>query len=109
MYIKRDTTGSITTASLDADGGTAEFIADDSPELLEFMETNKPEAHQLLKDSDAEIARVMEDVINLLIDKGTIQFTELPTTAQKKLLSRRSARGKVQGMNLLDDEDVLEI
>jgi hypothetical protein len=51
----------------------------------------------------------MEDVINLLIDKGTIQFTELPTTAQKKLLSRRSARGKVQGMNLLDDEDVLEI
>lgn len=106
MYIKRDTTGSITAASLKSGGETAEFIADDAPELLEFME-NKPEPHQSLEDTDQQMARVMEDVIYLLIDKGIVQFTELPTVAQEKLLSRRSDRGKVRGINLLDDEDIL--
>ena len=55
------------------------------------------------------MSRVLEDVINLLVDQGTIRFTDLPEAAQHKLLSRRELRGHRNGMNLLDEGDDLTI
>lgn len=107
MYVKRNTEGAITAVSLELDGEVKELIDDDSPELAKFFENIKPAAHQLLERSDLQMARVMEDMVNLLIDKNIIQFTELPLAAQEKLLSRKDVRGQMQGVDLLDDEDVL--
>jgi|GEM_PF-6492910 len=44
---------------------------------------------QALSESDAAIARVLEDLIDTLIGRGVIQFTDLPEAAQGKLLWRR--------------------
>ena len=38
------------------------------------------------------LAAAREDLIDLLIEKRVIMFTELPPAAQEKLLSRRRAR-----------------
>mgnify|MGYP000583065169 CR=1 FL=1 len=48
-----------------------------------------------LKGSDAEIARVTEDLIYLLIKKNVILFTELPEMVQEKLLSREKLRSQL--------------
>ena len=47
--------------------------------------------HQALSDSDAGLARVTEDLIDILITRGVIQFTDFPPAAQAKLLDRRHA------------------
>ena len=60
----------------------------------------------LLSESDTGLARVLEDLVDVLITRGTIQFTDLPEAAQAKLLERRQTRAnRSQRLKLLPDED----
>jgi hypothetical protein len=64
---------------------------------------------QLLSETDVGLVRVLEDLIDVLIRKGVLQFTELPEAAQAKLLQRRTARAGLQEpLRLLgpDEEDL---
>lgn len=57
-----------------------------------------------LADSDAAVARVTEDLIDILITRGVIQFTDFPPAAQVKLLQRRHTRESLSNrLKLLDD------
>lgn len=109
MYIKRNQDGVIVTVSQIATDDVNEILSDDSAEFHLYLESLKPVQVASLEQSDQAMARVLEDVINLLVDQGTIRFTDLPEAAQTKLLSRRELRGQRQGMNLLDDGDDLNI
>ncbi|WP_093447789.1 hypothetical protein [Thiomicrospira sp. ALE5] len=60
---------------------------------------------QALQDSDLEMIRVLDDLIELMIDKGVIQFTELPEQAQRKLLKRTQLRQGRRNLDLLEDEE----
>jgi hypothetical protein len=104
MFVKRNEHGKIIAASEIAQNG---FVAIDAnnDDLVYFLQKNLPDAHQNLKRSDAELARVLEDVIDLLTQKGVIQFTELPEGAQRKLLNRKSIRQVAIGLNLLNSDD----
>lgn len=109
MYIKRNVQGQLLDASDIAVGDVKEFIADDAAELQEFLTASKKHQQLTLERSDQAMARVLEDVIYLLVEQGAIRFTDLPEAAQTKLLSRRELRGQRQGMELLDDGDDLDI
>ncbi len=109
MYIKRSENGVIRAVSQSSTADINEFIADDSNELQDYVQSLKPAQVISLEQSDQAMARVLEDVVNLLVDQGTIRFTDLPQAAQAKLLSRRELRGQRQGMDLLDDGDDLKI
>lgn len=62
--------------------------------------------HQALAASDAGLARVTEDLIDILITRGVIQFTDFPPAAQAKLLERRQTRATLSNrLKLLDDGD----
>ena len=64
--------------------------------------------HQSLADSDASLARVTEDLIDILLTRGLIQFTDFPPAAQAKLLQRRQTRAILsKRLKLLDDGDGL--
>lgn len=114
MYIKRNNSNSIVALSLEPDAEHTEHISDAAPELLAFMNENIP-AYQLanaelsqskqLQHSDAELARVLEDLIELLSANGTMSFTDLPVAAQRKLLQRKSVRQNLRSLNLIGDED----
>ena len=60
---------------------------------------------QALSESDAAIARVLEDLIDTLIGRGVIQFTDLPEAAQGKLQWRRKNRAKLQDSQQLLPDD----
>jgi hypothetical protein len=109
MYIKRDHLGQISAFSKTPTGDMTEEISDEAPELHAFLQSIKSSQQLTLEQSDQAMARVLEDVINLLVDKGTIRFTDLPDAAQQKLLNRRELRDQRQGINLLDDGDDLKI
>ena len=109
MYIKRDKEGAITAVSQEPTADINEQVDNESHELHTYLHSLKPIQVTSLEQTDQAMARVLEDVINLLVDQGTIRFTDLPEAAQTKLLSRRELRGQRQGMNLLDDGDDLNI
>ena len=114
MYIKRDSSNNIVGISIEPTGEHAEHISDAAPELLTFMNKNIP-AYQLanielsqskkLQNTDAELARVLEDLIELLCANGTMSFTDLPVAAQNKLLQRKNFRQNLRSLNLINDED----
>jgi len=67
------------------------------------------DVYQALQKSDADIARVTEDLIYLLVQKNIILFTELPEVVQTKLLSREKLRDELSGRvvsPLSDDETI---
>lgn len=104
MYVKRDENGKIVALSLSQTEEIFEPVAADSRELEQFLEGQGTSLQQTLAKSDLQMARVLEDTINLLIDKGVIRFTDLPDAAQQKLMLRREIRDRFQAVDLLDDE-----
>lgn len=46
-------------------------------------------------DQDLGVARISEDLIALLIDKGLISFNDFPEVARKKLIDRWAMRDEV--------------
>jgi hypothetical protein len=99
IYARRDTQGRITAISLIEDAEHPEAIADDAAELAAFQAATG----KFLR-SDLALARVLEDLMEVLIDKAVIRFTDLPVAAQNKLLARQAMR---RGVNLLGDSDTV--
>lgn len=90
-YIQRNAEGQI--ESLHRSGAPAgEFLPDAHPEVQAFVGGGvQPEFDQL----DADFVRVIEDVIDTLIDRHVINITDLPDQAQAKLFARKSFRERV--------------
>lgn len=109
-YVTRHKDGSINAISNSADSRFSEYIDDTSPEVSQFIasySSSQTEAESALQASDHAFARVTEDLIQLLVEKNTIMFTELPEVVQEKLLNRERLRSKLRGATskgLLDDE-----
>ncbi len=98
VYVTRNTEGEVISISSDPNTPGAVAAAADDPGVQEF-----------LASSDLEMVRVIEDVIDLLVDQQMIRFTDLPASAQKKLLSRKTLRSKLSGIGPLvgGDDDVI--
>lgn len=109
MFLKRNHKGEVVAISKTAEGEINESMADDAPEILQFLKGARSAEQLALEQTDQAMARVLEDVVSLLVEQGVIRFTDLPGVAQDKLLARRELRGKRQGIQLLDDGDNLHL
>jgi len=91
-YVYRDAQGDIVAVYEQPVEGGEEVAADDAA-LIAFIQKNVPvAATDEWVQSDLALARVMEDLIEILIDKKVLMFTDFPEGAQKKLLERRGFR-----------------
>ncbi len=64
------------------------------------------ELRRRLSESDIEFIRVLEDLIDTLIEQGVIRLTDLPPRALEKLQERKLTREQLRhGLNLIDEED----
>jgi len=84
----------------------------DAPEVIAFLssETMGTKVPTELLQSDLQLIRVLEDLIEILIEKNIIRLTELPEAAQSKLLSRKKIRNTVsdfltEDTNFDDNDD----
>ena len=109
LYVLKDENQQIIAVSERAlaDGWEAVDLEDES--LHAFLQSNPAIGNKVMQAADADFIRVLEDVIDLLIDKQIIQFTELPNPVQTKLLNRRRYREEMRGdsdtTHLLDGDD----
>lgn len=93
LYAIRNEEGRITSLSETPQAG-AEAVDIKNKEVLDFLAINDDEfsAEEFLQQSDTAVARIFEDLVDVLVSKNIIMFTDLPDMAQKKLLSRKLAR-----------------
>ena len=103
-YVKRDASGALIAVSSQDDGTGWEAVPPGSP-AHDIVTRSLQQSHDLLSGSDLSIARVLEDLIDLLVDKGVIRFTDFPEAAQAKLAERRGARASMRGGLSLLHED----
>jgi len=81
-----------------------EFVENHDREYLAFLEDTLTESVPF-RESDLQMARVVEDLISMLIDKNVIRFTDFPEAAQKRLNYRQNMRKRTQLAKLVDDSD----
>lgn len=92
----------------DADGNIIGL--DDHPQDPDDLPItpNDPALQEFLAESDISMVRVVEDLIDVLMDKNILRFTDLPESARKKLLQRKTARSAMRADGLLlTNEDIL--
>lgn len=107
MFVKRNSIGKIVAISIEKSVECNEPLTLDSKELQHFLQsvnTDNNDLKETLQASDEDFIRVLEDLINLLSNKGIIKFTELPIEVQKKLLKRQTIRSSVDKINLFDED-----
>jgi len=104
VYVKRDAGGAIVAVSQEAGDGHTEAVDPGDPELREFLDALSADA-TTLHASDQDLVRVLEDLVDLLMAKGVILFTELPASAQRKIMRRQRLRSELGGaLDLIDDD-----
>ena len=106
-FVKRNADGGITAVFHERTEDTLEEVPADNIELAAFLADeglpDMPRAEWL--ESDLGLARVLEDLIDVLIDKNVITFTDLPAEAQNKLLKRRGLRSSFSYVETLFSEE----
>jgi hypothetical protein len=109
-YVQRDSKGRIAAISVAKTEAMSEWVEAEAPELKEYLaqlasDTPAPEVAHALSDSDQALIRVVDDLVNVLVEKNLMRFTDLPEAAQKKLLERRSLRQSLTALKLLGDDE----
>ena len=104
-YIQRNSDGRIIGISDKAGVDASEELDLTNPEVLAYLEL----ARSQLSSSDTETIRVIEDLVDLLIEKKLILLTDLPEAAQHKLSQRQRIRGDLGVLSnlVVDEEDIL--
>lgn len=101
-YVFRNAQGTITASALENLGAGWEFIQSDAKEYIEFLENSLTQVSPF-RESDIQLARVLEDLISILIDRGALRFTDFPPEAQKRLNYRQSMRKKNRLSGIVDE------
>lgn len=107
-YVRRSAAGEIVAISVRPDAadlqeGAWEAVRGDEPDVVAFAHAMTQQTNPL-GNSDLGLVRVLEDLIELLIDRSLIRFTDLPPAAQAKLIDRRGTRAAMQSLSLLDSD-----
>jgi hypothetical protein len=109
-YVSRSIAGAIIELHDVPPGGDSQWLEITDPEVINFLQLMRtPEkVNHKLSSTDYEMVRVIEDLVDLLIEKQVFIFTELPEAVQEKLSARKHFRKDMQSLNNLisGDEDI---
>ncbi len=94
LFVARDSQGAICAIHPAATVEAPEALPADHPEVLQFIQACCRQNE--LSEMDRNFVRVIEDVVELLIAKELILFTDLPVMVQDKFMKRRQIRKTLQ-------------
>lgn len=106
LYVKRNSQGEVIALSSELREGYELITADEAMDVFKriYPEAIKMQVTHELHHTDTQMIRVIEDLIELLIDKHIIQLTELPRAAQQKIFNRKKIRRLLSDAIIPDDK-----
>ena len=106
-FVKRDAAGRIVAVYRDRSDEATEYLASGHREIAEFADPEDARAERpSMLQSDLEMIRVYEDLIDILISKRIVVLTDFPTAAQEKLVKRKRLRSSLSSLtDVLSPED----
>jgi hypothetical protein len=96
-HVLRDTDGSILSVHREPVPGS-QALPVSHPDVQAFLVAG--EEARSFAGLDADLVRVLEDLIDVLIDRNVLRITDLPGEAQQKLFDRKHFRSRVQARSL---------
>lgn len=93
LHVLRDAEGRLLSLHREPVPG-GEALPPDHPEVVAFLGQDRDQ--QRFAALDADLVRVLEDLIDALIRRNVINITDLPPEAQAKLFDRKHFREGMQ-------------
>ena len=108
-FVERDSEGKISAIVRKTANPKPEVADPMSPELMAFLVAGglKDEYEENWMLADLALARVVEDLVDILINKEMLKITDFPIPAQQKIIARHGKRNDFGYLTQLfpDDED----
>lgn len=106
-FVKRDASGKIVALYRERSEEAPEYLSSEHPEIAEFADPAASAGDRpSMLQSDLEMIRVYEDLIDILISKRVVVLTDFPTAAQEKLVRRKRLRSSLSSLTeVLAPED----
>src|SRR3989344_4819972 len=92
-YVVRDPNGSVISLHREPVDG-AELLPSNHPDVQAFL---GQQGGRSFAEMDANLVRVLEDLIDALLRRNVLRITDLPLEAQVKLFERKQFRENMQG------------
>ncbi len=108
-FVSRDAGGAITAIFDRPSEQAAEELPADHPEISLFLGRTEADAESLAR-TDAGMGRVVEDLIEILIEKRVLLLTDLPQAVLEKISRRRALRGaffEFEGLLSADKDKII--
>ena len=107
IYIERNDAGDIIALHNNSTNTVSEQKALSDPEVMAFLEKHHTTGpiKTLLSSTDPGMIRVIDDLVDTLITKNVLKFTDLPQEAQNKLLNRKKVRSGLHKDTIIMDDD----
>ncbi len=103
VYVKRDCNNNIIAVFKDNFEKDLEEISENDSEVNAFMIACGLPADNEFLQSDLELIRVIEDLINIMMEKDIIHITDFPIAVINKLVKRKKIRQQFDDLS-----DILE-
>ncbi|WP_428420515.1 hypothetical protein [Methylibium sp.] len=105
-YALRHTDGRILSLHRNPEAGS-EFVPAEHPDVQAFLGPGAGDPQSEFARLDADVVRVLEDLIDVLIARQVLRITDLPVQAQEKLYARKSFRDRkpARALRLYGDGD----
>jgi len=109
-YVTRNEKGEVVAIHRNQSDESGQWEEPTSADVIEFLKQSDA-SHQVkhaLTGSDNEMVRVIEDLVELLMEKQIFVYTELPVAVQAKLNARKQLRKDMSSLeNLINDNDAI--
>lgn len=109
-YVSRDSNGRINGIGDRPAQHAKEFLPNDNPEVVKYLRGASPDSmRNRLSATDLEMSRILEDLVDVLVSRNILNFTDFPIEAQKKLMARQKLRKSLSALSNLvtEDDDIL--
>jgi hypothetical protein len=101
-YAERNDDGIVIALYAAQNERAQEFLTGSHPEIIAFLADGSGAQHARMQASDLEMARVVEDLIFVLIEKNVIKLDALPVVTRQKITQRAQIREAIS--NALSDQ-----
>jgi len=106
MFIRRDDAGQIVAVSRGPQTGFSPASDDDAVQVEGFLLALATNSDFLR--SDLQFIRVLDDLLEVMMEKNLLVFTDLPPEAQEKVMLRNQMRSLRRGhLDILEEDGPL--